>query len=139
MANPQPQGKTWKAWVAHAFHVERADDLDPSPHQREIIDRLCREVARRRMATPALMALEMSRPLNGLSAAAMHMLQPILAVVATTDSYVEFAKFLEHRGSIDYLCGRIAHFDRAGRESQRSNAVAGDDQPDDDQRHDQAS
>lgn len=102
----------WKGWLSHAFAVEKPGDIDPSPHQREIVDRLCKEVARRQMATPALLALEMSRPLNGLSAATMHMFQPIIAAVMSTDSYEQFALFLEHRGSIDYLCQRIEHFEK---------------------------
>lgn len=56
------------------------------------------------MTVPALMALEMSRPLNRLTAAAMHMLQPMVSAVMTSESFEEFARFLEHAGSIDYLC-----------------------------------
>ena len=104
-----PEQKRWKAWFAHAFAVEKPEDIDPSPPQQEIVDRLCREIVRRGLATPALMALEMSRPLNMLSASAMHLLQPIIAVVTDTRSYEQFALFLEHRGSIEYLCKRIEH------------------------------
>lgn len=115
MASAAPSGdrpRSVKAWFAHAFAIEKPEDIDPTPHQREIVDRLCQEVARRQMATPALLALEMSRPLNGLSAATMHMFQPIIAAVMSTDSYEQFALFLEHRGSIDYLCKRIEHFEK---------------------------
>jgi hypothetical protein len=101
----------WKSWFAHAFAVEKASDIDPTPEQREIVDRLCAEVVRRRLATPALMGLEMSRPFNGVSAATMHLFQPVIAAVMNTASYEQFARFLEHRGSIDYLCRRIQHFE----------------------------
>ena len=109
---PSHERRDWKSWLSHAFAVEKSEDIDPNPHQREIVDRLCREVVRRRMTTPALLALEMSRPLNGLSAATMHTFQPIIAAVMTTASYEQCALFLEHRGSIDYLCKRIEHFER---------------------------
>ena len=104
-----PEQKTWKSWFAHAFAVEKPEDIDPSPQQREIVDRLCREIVRRGLATPALMTLEMSRPLNAFSASAMHLLQPIIAAVMDTRAYEQFAKFLEHRGSIDFICARIEH------------------------------
>ena len=104
---------SWKSWFGHAFAIEKAKDIDPTPQQREIIDRLCAEVVRRRMATPALMALEMSRPLNGISAATMHLFQPVISAVMNAASYEQFALFLEHRGSIDYLCRRIEHFQNA--------------------------
>ena len=110
-----PEQRTWKSWFAHAFAVERPEDIDPSPLQREIVDRLCMEVVRRGLATPALMALEMSRPLNAFSASAMHLLQPAIAAVMDTRSYEQFALFLEHRGSIDFLCARIEHFHKHGR------------------------
>ncbi len=94
-------------WLKHAFAVDPEGPEEPTDAQREIVDRVCREVVRRRMSTPALMFLEMSRPLNYLSSQAMHFFNPILAIVADTQSYTEFAKFLERRGSIDYMCRRI--------------------------------
>ncbi len=101
-----------REWFAHAFAVDKPEDIDPTPTQREVVDRLCSEVVRRGLTTPASVALEMSRPLNGLSAAAMHMFQPIISAIMTTNAYDQFALFLEHRGSIDYLLRRIEHFER---------------------------
>ena len=109
-----PKSGGWKSWFAHAFAVEKPGDIEPTPAQIAIVDRLCSEIVRRGMATPALMALEMSRPLNMLSASAMHLLQPIIAVVTDTRSYEAFAQFLEHRGSIEFLCARIEHFQAHG-------------------------
>lgn len=124
----------WKAWLSHAFAVEKPEDLDPTPQQREIVDRLCREIVRRRMTAPALMTLEMSRPLNTFTASAMHLFQPIIAVVADPAAYDQFAMFLEHRGSIDYLCSRIEHHERARQEGTSPDATTGDALPPDVQR-----
>lgn len=112
---PDPKSSTWKAWFAHAFAVEKPGEIAPTPEQCEIVDRLCREVVRRGLSTPALMALEMSRPLNVLGASALHMLQPIIATVMNGQAAKEFALFLEHRGSIDFLCARIEHFESESR------------------------
>jgi hypothetical protein len=92
--------------------VEKPGDFDPTPEQREVVDRLCREVVRRGLSTPATMALEMSRPLNMLGASALHMLEPIIGTVMNAEAAKQFAGFLEHRGSIDYLCQRIDFFER---------------------------
>jgi len=108
----QTPPSTWKTWFANAFAVEKPGEIDPSPRQREIVDRLCGEVARRGLAGPAIMALEMSRPLNMLGASALHMLQPIIATMFDAEAAREFARFLEHRGSIDFLCERIEHLAR---------------------------
>jgi hypothetical protein len=103
---------TWKAWFANAFAVEKPGSIDPTPAQREIVDKLCREIVRRGLTTPATMALEMSRPLNVLGASALHVLQPIIATILNGEAASEFATFLEHRGSIDFLCARIEHFEK---------------------------
>jgi hypothetical protein len=108
----QTPPSTWKTWFANAFAVEKPGDIDPTPAQREIIDKLCREVVRRGLAGPAAMALEMSRPLNMLGASALHMLQPIIATMFDAEAAREFAVFLQHRGSIDFLCARIEHLTR---------------------------
>ena len=119
MTQREPSTTTWKSWFANAFAVERPGDIDPTPAQREIVDRLCHEVVRRGLAGPATMALEMSRPLNVLGASALHVLQPIIATVVDGESSKEFAMFLEHRGSIEFLCARIEHFQAAGEETKR--------------------
>jgi hypothetical protein len=101
---------SWRAWFANAFAVEKPGAIDPTPRQREIVDQLCREVVRRGVSGPALMALEMSRPLNVLGASALHVLQPIMAALVNGEASKELATFLEHRGSIDFLCARIEYF-----------------------------
>lgn len=94
-------------WLKHAFAVDPPGPAEPTPRQAEVIDRLCREVVRRRLTTPALMLLEMSRPLNFVTAQAIHFFDPMVAAVTDADGHREFARFLEHRGSIDHLARRI--------------------------------
>ena len=94
-------------WLKHAFAVETDEGWEPTQNQREIVDRLCRQIVSRGMTTPALVFLETVRPLNYLSSQTMQFFAPILAVVADADAYSQFAEFLEHRGSVEYLCRRI--------------------------------
>lgn len=94
-------------WLRHAFAVEPGDSVDLGEADRELIDRICREIVRRRLATPALLVLEMHRPLNYLSAQMLHVFEPAISVVTDTAGYNRFAHFLAQRGSIDYLVGRI--------------------------------
>ena len=94
-------------WLKHAFAVDPPGPAEPTPRQAEVIDRLCREVVRRRLTTPALLALEMSRPLNFVTAQAVHFFDPLVKAVTDADGHREFATFLEHRGSIDHLVKRI--------------------------------
>ena len=99
-------------WLKHAFAIETEGPLEPTAAQRAIVDRLCREVVNRRLATPALVFLETVRPLSYVSSQALQFFAPILSVIADAAACRELAEFLEHRGSIDFLCRQIESLDR---------------------------
>lgn len=99
----------------HAFAVESDEPIEPTPEQREIVDRVCREIVRRNMTIPALMSLEMSRPLGFLAAQTIHFFTPVIATITDATGHKHFAAFLERRQSIEYLCRRIEQL-----ESERS-------------------
>jgi len=94
-------------WLKHAFAVEPEGPAEPTDAQREVVGRICRAIVRRRMTTPALMFLEMTRPLNYLAAQTMHFFAPVLTAVVDREGYRQFAAFLQRRGSVDYLCWQI--------------------------------
>ncbi len=93
--------------LKHAFAVEKSGPAEPTTAQAALVDRVCREVVRRRLTTPALVALEMSRPLNFVTAQAIHFFEPMLRTFGDVNGPRDFATFLEHRGSIDYLVKRL--------------------------------
>ena len=94
-------------WLRHAFATEPPGPAQPTEAQRLLIDRLCREIVRRRMSTPAHLMLEMARPLNYVSAQLMHFFQPFLTVLADGAAYDQISLFLEQRGSLEYISGRL--------------------------------
>jgi hypothetical protein len=94
-------------WFKHAFAIDQPGPAVPTPAQEVVVDRLCAEVVRRGLTGPALLMLEMHRPLNYAAAQVLNFFQPLVGIVADTGGYVEFARFLEQRGSIDYLCVRL--------------------------------
>ena len=100
--------------MRHAFAVEKMEEIDPTEYQKQVVDKVCRAVVRRRMTVPALMALEMSRPLNFLASQVIHFFRPIIAVVLDTAGIEAFANFLEHRGSVEYLARRIDYWEDRG-------------------------
>ena len=89
--------------LKHAFHVEKAVVADPDEKTAATIEKICDEIVRRQMVVPALMLLEMSRPLNYLGAQALHFFQPFGTVLIDPRKWQGFAKFLEERGSVEYL------------------------------------
>ena len=103
-----PDGKKQNVnWLKHAFAIDSPEQIKPNEIQRALIEKLCAEVVRRRLTTAALLMLEMSRPLNFVSAQFLHFLQPIATVIADANEYQNLTAFLEQRGSIDYICRRI--------------------------------
>ncbi len=95
------------SWIKNAFAVDPPGPQEPTEEQRLVIDKVCRAVVRRGLTTPAIVALQMSRPLNYLGSQAMHFFRPILATVTDTDGLRHFAEFVEHRGSFEYILTRL--------------------------------
>lgn len=101
-------------WLRYAFAVDKPGPADPTPLQQPAVDWACIQIAKRRLTTPGLIFLEMSRPLNFLGAQAMHFLRPGFWAIASQTShegYVQFSEFLEHRGSMEYLARRVEFFE----------------------------
>ena len=96
-----------KQWLEHAFATDPPGPAKPSEMQRKLVEKLCVEVVRRHLTTPALLMLEMSRPLNHLSAQLLHFFEPIATAIVDTAEYRQIALFLEQRGSIDYVLLRL--------------------------------
>ena len=98
---------TWRENLKRAFALDDGAVCVPDEHEREVLEKLAREIAKRELTGPALAFLEMSRPLNALSAAAIHFFTPIASVLASPVALRRFAECLEKRGSIDVLCGML--------------------------------
>jgi hypothetical protein len=112
--------------LKHAFAVEPPGPCEPDAAERPVVDRLCREVVRRRLTTPALLYLEVSRPLHYIGSQAMHFFRPIVAALFDTRGYELFTRFLERRGSVDYLVRRLESLeDEADRASRASTTRQG--------------
>ena len=94
-------------WLKHAFASDAPGPAQPNEEQRLIIDRVCREVVRRRLTSPAFLTLEMTRPLNYVTAQVLHFFQPFLTVLTDAAAYEQFTAFLEQRGSLDYIAERL--------------------------------
>lgn len=100
-----------KEWLKKAFAIETEADFEITEEQKAVVDKICREVARRQMSTPALIFLETVRPLNYIGSQVMHYFKPIISAILTSENYQNFAEFLERRASVDHLCRRIEYFE----------------------------
>ena len=111
---------SWRDRIRTAFAVDQPGAAEPNERQAEICDRVCKAVVKRGMTLPALMALEMGRPLNFVASQALHFFSPIISVILDGPTIDEFATFLEQRGSVEYLCQRLEHWDQVGPEAKET-------------------
>lgn len=121
-------------WLKHAFAVEPPGPAEPTPSQQPSVDWLCSMAARRRLTTPAWMALHICRPLNWVGSMSMHFMTPAVWAVAPEKlfcNYRAFAGYLENRGSIDYMIRRVEHFEARYRLLEKQANDDADDSPTD--------
>lgn len=112
--------------IRHAFALDASGPATPNEIQRDVVERLVREVVRRRLTTPALLLLELCRPLTFLSAQAIHFFQPLVSTVTDARSLDAFAQFVEQRGSVDYIEQRLEALERTCAERERPRASGPD-------------
>ncbi len=104
-----------KAKFRHAFAIDPPGPAEPTPAQQIPVDWLCRQVAKRHLTTPGLIAMEMCRPLNWVIAQGMHLMRPSVWAVTPSAFYEHYknsAEFIEQRGSIEHLCRRIEQLEQ---------------------------
>lgn len=117
-----------RKWLKHAFAVDPPGPADPTAEQKPVVEWACREIARRRLSTPGLLFLEMSRPLNYVAAQTMHFFQPAFWAILrkqSVESYRHFSEFLERRGSLEYIIQRIEELEDEAERSERRAGTTG--------------
>ena len=107
-------------WLRHAFAVEPPGPAEPTNEQRTVIEFLCREIVRRHLTAPAIMLLEMSRPLNFIGSQALHFFSPLISALTDSADHKHLATFLERRGSIEYICQRVEELEQEGTKTDSS-------------------
>lgn len=94
-------------WLRHAFAVDTTQGEAVCAQTSALLDLLVHEVKRRRLEVPALMFLEMSRPLNRLSAATLSFFQPLASCLFSSRDLSLWVAYLERSDAIDGLILRL--------------------------------
>ena len=97
--------------IKHAFALSSKNEPDPSEEQKMVVEKVCKEISRRHLTTPALIFLESFRPLNYIGSQVLHFFHPFISAITNAHGYRIFTEFLEKRSSIDYLYNRIEYFE----------------------------
>jgi hypothetical protein len=89
--------------------IER--DLPPEERDR-LLERAATAVVRRRLEMPAVLLLELHRPLTYLSSQALVLFTPLLGAALGLERVQTLAKLLEERENLDRLIDRIETLSR---------------------------
>ncbi|MBW2369822.1 MAG: hypothetical protein JRH15_18275 [Deltaproteobacteria bacterium] len=107
-------------WLKHAFAIDSAGAVKPTESQLLVVEKVCREIVKRRLTTPALMFLEMYRPFSYVGSQVMLFFHPIVATFLKADGYRHFTEFLENRGSVDTIANRIEELEKHQSEKEKN-------------------
>ncbi len=108
---PAPWISRMRASLRHAFAVEPAGPAIPDEVEREVVERILNAIVKRGMTGPTLLMLESMRPLNYVSAQALHYFTPFASVIIDPTALRSFAKYLERRGSVAWMSQRLEELD----------------------------
>ena len=102
-------------------------EADLTPQERdEILEKVAREVTRRRLEVPAALALEMHRPVTFLGSQALVVFTPMLAPVFGLANLQKLTKLLEDRENLDRLLDRIDELASENQKAEGSRQKAAD-------------
>jgi hypothetical protein len=77
----------------------------------ELIEKLSKFIAEKRMAAPAIITIESLRPLARIGSQLMHFLAPFAEIIFNAKEYQEFAVLLENEEYVRLLIKRIDEID----------------------------
>ena len=86
-----------------------------TPEDQQLIAKVAAMIVKRRLAAPAIMALEMGRPLNFIASQFLVFLHPFATALLKPAEYERFTRILEHREGVDVLIEAISRTDEAMR------------------------
>ena len=101
------------------------EELEPEERDR-LLDRMAREVTRRRLEVPVILTLELHRPLTFLGSQALAVFTPMLAPAFGLGNLQKLYRLMEDRENLDRLLERIEELaaarEKAGAEAADASA-----------------
>jgi hypothetical protein len=83
-------------------------DMDLTPEEtQELIDSLARQIAGRRLEAPAILLLEIHKPLSFIASQGLACALPVLGPIVGPERVARVSRLLRERGNIDLLVARI--------------------------------
>ena len=86
-------------------------DEIPQDEQRELLEKIAMQVVKRRLTAPAILFLEMCKPLNFLGSQILITLNPFVQAVFNTTEYQKFALIIEKDANVELLIRLMEELD----------------------------
>jgi hypothetical protein len=107
------------------FSTQRPRDsetLIPNQDDSVLINSIAAAVVRRGMETPAVLFLELNRPLAFLYSQGLHFATPLLGVFAAPEKVSRLAYLLDEPDKVEQLIGRIEELAHKSKETKGKNS-----------------
>ena len=79
----------------------------------QLIEHLTEQISRWRLTVPAILFLQVTRPLTFIASQGLLLAQPLLSFVYDAPRIEDYAEFLADRASIDQLVSRLEEEEQA--------------------------
>jgi hypothetical protein len=80
----------------------------------QLIEHLAEQISRWRLTMPAILLLQVTRPLSFIASQGLLLCQPLLSFVYDAPRIADYAELLADRATIDRLVARLEEEGRAG-------------------------
>ncbi|MBU0610644.1 MAG: hypothetical protein KKI08_22360 [Armatimonadetes bacterium] len=105
--------------------LPQPDDVYDRERQREVLGKVARELAKRRLTAPAIFTLESMMPLTYVASQALVMLKPFVQALIGGKDYAVFAAALEARENVEWLVQQLEAAENRGSVPAESEANEG--------------
>ena len=87
--------------------------------EEELLDKIAQKIVERGLASPAVIFLESTKPLNYVGCQALNFLEPLVQSVFSIKGYNEFIRLMEKRSNIEDLIVRIETLEEEKRHAKK--------------------
>ena len=87
-------------------------DEIPQEEQQVLLEKVARQIVKRRLTVPAILFLEICKPLNFLGSQILITFNPFVQSIFNTPEYQKFALIIEKDANVELLMRLIENLDR---------------------------
>ncbi|MDE0044012.1 MAG: hypothetical protein OXT74_18355 [Candidatus Poribacteria bacterium] len=87
-------------------------DEIPEAEQQALLEKVATQIVKRRLTVPAIMALEVCKPLNFLGSQALIAFNPFVQSIFNAADYQKFALIIEKDENVEFLIKLIEDLDK---------------------------